>query len=591
VRRLFPALLALLCTILALGWLLMLPPAFVALGKHVLASAFYALNFVLANEVGYFDTESELKPLLHLWSLAVEGQFYLVWPLILVLCRSPRAALLVIGAITAGSFIINIATIMLSASGGNHSKMAFFLPHNRIWEITCGGLLAWSGIHGAGWGTAGSAPAMNAVPISRDLIGAIGLAAVLAGMLWLDNSMLNPQAWALLPCLGTLLVIAAGPNARVNRRLLSRPWLVLVGLISYPLYLWHWPLLSLLHHMGMGGDWRLVAIALGGSALLAYGTYRLIETPVRRMKLSAAPLTLLGVSLLAASLGGQAYRETWKPRLPWPDSVEKEQAELRFKEGERTIISPLGLSAYKVGRSEKAVLFVGDSNMQHYWPRIRYLVDQNPEKNAAILITRPGCVPIRGIIIADDPGCRDQIEKVLEFARDPSIVDVVLAASWIQHFNRKSPRIMDEKSRYMLTGRDAWSQAFRNLRDIVMDLQRSGKWVWLILNIPHDQILAASSVVTRTNGDMTRPAPVLRRGSFDQRWLPIREQLLAVARATKAGVVDPMEHLCDLTACWSRTIDGVLIYHDATHLRPYYVWKHASFIDRTIGPPPHMAPP
>jgi hypothetical protein len=358
-----------------------------------------------------------------------------------------------------------------------------------------------------------------------------------------------------------------------------------VGLISYPLYLWHWPLLSFVHLVGMAGDWRFTVAALGLSAVLAYGTYRFIEKPVRRMPGVAVPATLMGLSLFAAAIGALAQARVLSPRLPSPPGYEEALKDWRYGEGGQEYKTSFGLKGYKIGRSDKSVLFVGDSNMQQYWPRVRRLVELQPRERSAIFVAQPGCAPIPGIHVARSSGCQELLKNVLKLAHEPSIAGVVLAASWVRYFNTPVYRMAGDDNRMISTGSKGWHQAFANLQEMVADLEKSGKWVWLVFNIPHDDILAATKVIVHTHGDPARPAPVMMRSKFDSRWLPVRDRLMAVARSTKAGVVEPMKWLCDAKTCSGRTRDGQLIYTDGGHLRATFARERATFMDVTLGPP------
>src|SRR4051812_39233055 len=225
VRRIFPALIAVLAVVLILGWFWMLPATFAQLGTDVFASAGFAANIALLLQSGYFDVESAKKPLLHLWSLGIEEQFYLAWPLILMLATRWRVALLSIaGAIAIASFTFNVARV------GFDPVATFYLPFSRAWELLAGAVLAltWSRIDQSG--------------AASNWRAAAGLVLIVIAAAVLNVHRAFPGWWALLPVAGSALLLSA-PAAWINRTLLSWPPMVWIGLISYPLYLWHWPLL------------------------------------------------------------------------------------------------------------------------------------------------------------------------------------------------------------------------------------------------------------------------------------------------------------------------------------------------------------
>jgi len=226
VRRIFPALILVLAASLGLGWMLLLPDEYRLLGKHALAGAGFLSNIALWREAGYFAPAAEVTPLLHLWSLGVEEQYYLVWPLLLAFFAGrPRALPWMIVGLAAVSFALNVWLTPRAPSA------AFYLPLTRFWELMAGSALAYH-VH---YGSPGRRMA--------DAKAAAGLALVAAGIALLSAGRAFPGWWALAPVVGSSLLIAAGPAAWINRRLLSNPVMVYIGLISYPLYLWHWPLL------------------------------------------------------------------------------------------------------------------------------------------------------------------------------------------------------------------------------------------------------------------------------------------------------------------------------------------------------------
>ena len=266
-RRIFPALIVVLGASLLYGAVALAPDEFRELGKQAAAAAAFGSNILQWTEAGYFDQQAATKPLLHLWSLGVEEQFYIVWPVILVLAyRRARGA-----ALCASLLVLSFgANLVLTHSS---PSAAFFLPFPRFWELLIGALLAHAA-HSAVPGSHSSA--------THAWRAGLGLALMLTGFLVIDADRAFPGGWALIPTVGTALVIAA-PGAWINRKLLSSKPLVFVGLISYPWYLWHWVLLSFARIANYGEEpprsWRLTAIA--ASAGLAWLTYRWVERPIR----------------------------------------------------------------------------------------------------------------------------------------------------------------------------------------------------------------------------------------------------------------------------------------------------------------------
>ncbi|RQR11269.1 acyltransferase [Burkholderia stagnalis] len=286
VKRLFPALLILLASCFAFGWFNLFDTEFKSLGKHIASGALSVTNIVLWTEAGYFDTTADYKPLLHLWSLGVEEQFYLIWPIILMAIirfrRNPVVAIYTIGIV---SFVTNVVLVR------QHPVAAFFLPVSRAWELMFGALLAWQHTN-----------ATSVESTNGTYKAAFGLLLIFLAIALLDRSTAFPGWWALLPVIGTYLLLDAGIRSWLNRRVLAHPALVAIGLISYPLYLYHWPLLSFLRIMDISApSWEMRAAALLASVFMAWLTYRFLERPIRREGRAATKVSVLVV--LVATIG------------------------------------------------------------------------------------------------------------------------------------------------------------------------------------------------------------------------------------------------------------------------------------------------
>ena len=273
VKRIFPALLLVLVFCYAFGWFSLLGDEYMQLGKHIAGGAGFVSNLVLWSESGYFDNAADTKPLLHLWSLGVEEQFYIVWPLLLWFSYRVRLDLLSIGILVALlSFGLNLHQVKVDAIAD------FYSPQTRFWELMLGSILAWVTLYKPNF-TAANAPRLERWSSTMSVVAALLLA---FGFWHIDKRLGFPGKWALVPVLSAVLLIFAGPGAWVNRVILSNRIAVWIGLISFPLYLWHWPLLTyarIIHSKVPAAPVR-GAIVLA-SIVLAWLTYRLVERPVR----------------------------------------------------------------------------------------------------------------------------------------------------------------------------------------------------------------------------------------------------------------------------------------------------------------------
>lgn len=290
IKRIFPALLLVLIASFAIGWVVLLADEYKQLGKHIAGGAGFVSNFVLLNESGYFDNKAETKPLLHLWSLGVEEQFYIVWPLLLWFAWKLRFNFLTI-AIVVGTISFAMNTEKVSSD----AVAVFYSPQTRFWELLVGSVLAYITLYkqitlakfkhkldrwlvviayANKYETSGQ-------PL-RNLQSWAGAVLIIMGVLIVTKEKPFPGYWALLPTIGAVLVISAGPQTWFNRVVLSNRVLVWFGLISFPLYLWHWPLLSFARILESETPTyviRIIAVLI--SIALAWLTYILIEKPFR----------------------------------------------------------------------------------------------------------------------------------------------------------------------------------------------------------------------------------------------------------------------------------------------------------------------
>ncbi len=305
IRRIFPALLTVLAACFLIGWFVLFSDEYAQLGKHIFGGAGFISNFILWRESNYFDNTAYAKPLLHLWSLGIEEQFYVVWPLLLWLAWKRRVNLAVITvAIIAVSFALNLYET------GVDRVVAFYFPQNRFWELMIGSLLAYLTLHKEQFlpvfrkkfvASAGPGAVAGALRPDGAAWGHIaswtGASLIAIGLVAITREGAFPGWWAVLPTLGAALLISAGPQPWLNRVVLSSPLPVWVGLISFPLYLWHWPLLSfarIVEGQRPSAEIRTAAVLI--AVVLAWCTYRLIEKPLRlgtRLNLKTAVLVVL----------------------------------------------------------------------------------------------------------------------------------------------------------------------------------------------------------------------------------------------------------------------------------------------------------
>jgi peptidoglycan/LPS O-acetylase OafA/YrhL len=281
IRRIFPALIVVLAVSYLIGWFVLLPDGFSMLGKSIAAGVAFVSNLFQLGQVDYFAPDAAENPLLHLWSLGIEEQFYIFWPPALLLVFGSKRRGVWIAAIAAVSFGFSLMIFF------GYKDWSFYSPIPRAWELLAGGIVAYY--------TDALESEKRRFAQLENVLAMLGVAAIVFAAITLNRESSFPGLYALLPVLGAVLIILS-PNSWASRTFLSNRQMVLIGLISYPLYLWHWPLLSYLGIVRNGVPnvieiWAAVLVAV----ILSWLTYRFVEIPLRQQK-NAAPKLAFGLA-------------------------------------------------------------------------------------------------------------------------------------------------------------------------------------------------------------------------------------------------------------------------------------------------------
>jgi hypothetical protein len=371
----------------------------------------------------------------------------------------------------------------------------------------------------------------------------------------------------------------------VNRKLLSHPAIVWVGLISYPLYLFHWPALSFVHIIkGETPEPRYILMALLVSIVLTVLTYYGIEKKIRHHKSKWTVPALVGGFLLIGILGGMA----WGRMLP-QRSLSEIGRRIVTAKGENLPISGLqlmgafhGVPVYGVGGNGPKTLFIGDSNAQMYEARIaKQLEGCGEAARGAIFVAQGGIPPLPGVL-----GNHGQRLNVIPSFREvlqrfPEIDRVVIAARWGMYFKKDQDYFFEGKRLSEVTARDATVDEFGKM---IRELVASGKKVWVVLNIPTSPLLAPENSHPRSfSGEFQKENLVYKKADFLGEYGSLRGDLKRVSVKNGAFVIDPLGFLCEGENCIGEYQGGPL-YQDQAHLLRSYIRSHVTYLDETVEP-------
>ncbi|WP_300532359.1 acyltransferase family protein [uncultured Mameliella sp.] len=575
-RRLAPAFFAMLLVTTALGWILLLPFEFREYGKAVIASTVYLSNVLFFRQAGYFDTASEDKPLLHTWSLAVEEQFYIFLPLAIVLLARWRWG--VIGVLIA-CWALSLAACVL-VTPLSHTATFYLFPF-RAWELLSGVLLAiWGHETRATWR---GHPALSSV----------GLVMVLASIWFIPAGPLFPGLLAIPPVLGAVLLLSSGTGVCAVNRLLTHPWMRMVGLISYSLYLWHWPVYtlatSLRGDMGLPESFVWMALSFG----LAWLSWRFIEQPVRHARALTGRAVFAGMALAstaALALGAVLFKGDGLPARFGPEARVHIAASGDFLQDWSRCYTPDdgpldGLEVCPIGPEGAPRLLVwGDSHVRAMKEGLD--VAAHEAEVPGIILWRAGCPPLFGLrkvesaaTAAQDMACTQantQIRQALP-ALD-SLESVLLIGRWsyyatgqgvgLNAHDRIALHPTDRPESTQVTQPQLLAEA---ARDTVAELRRHVPRVHVLRQPPeiplYDSRIAAREAAhaglplaapARTETSMPADAIVLRATLSDAPWLPLAEE----GRIT---FLDSWPQFCSQDTC-SAVQAGQGQYFDNNHL-------------------------
>jgi peptidoglycan/LPS O-acetylase OafA/YrhL len=586
VRRILPALVVVLIATLLVGSLMLGPNQFAELGRSTGATALFVSNIFFFMGSGYFDGPSELKPLLHTWSLAIEEQFYILFPFLLILIAKRLSG-------RYATWLIPLAVLSLAASvigTGVDENAAFFLLPFRGWELLIGSVLA-----------------LNVIPHVTDrkvlnVLSAAGLMMMLVSIFTFSSATPFPGIAAALPTIGTGLVIYAGTNIRtfVGRMLGARP-MVFFGLISYSLYLWHWPTIvyAKLYLINEPTDLEktVILILTVGLATLSW---RAVETPFRdrtffapRERLfvffSAVCVVILASSLFIVSKNGFPGRA---PNEQLNDALAADPGWQHWKDCEELgeeDTHDLSLCAIGAESGTTSVLFWGDSHALALASAIN-----SSAMRLGIggeIAVRTGCAPLIGIDRVGQRSCHEFNEDVIRYlAERPDLGTVILAARWAlstsgtryKNEDGKSVTLEDVSEGNAASGDNA-ALFELGLRRTVAALESLGRRVVIVRQVPEvGYDVPSANYSAKLTGQDVNALIAPTRAEYAGRTADSSRVIDALAAGSAVQLVDPASLLCDADTC--RVVDDdIPLYRDDNHLSLYGCLLVSKLFDEVLA--------
>jgi peptidoglycan/LPS O-acetylase OafA/YrhL len=576
-RRILPPLFVVVAATLVAGWFILLHIDLRELGHEMASQSLFSSNLLFTKQGGYFDRASDLKPLLHTWSLAVEEQFYLFFPLFLFLVtRYLKPGLsLVLWSATIISLLIALICVDIS------QRYAFYLLPFRGWELLAGALIA-----------VGAIPA-KASATTKEAVSMAGVALLVAGLLFYDKSLLFPGYVALLPVVGTAAIIWSntGYTTHVGKWLSWTP-MTAIGLISYSLYLWHWPVLVLARYVSVPYaefHWWIRLAGVAVCLLLAIATWYFVEQPVRRKTVlrstrsiyltSFAGLALMGACGLALVYGnGMPHRLDEQVALyaGGIDDINPDRHRCDQPSVDRIRAGDVCETNAQAGRPSFALW--GDSHGDAIAPAfVNASVRAN--KNGYLLTAR-GCPPILDTENSDVVyryNCKEQNDAFLDLILREQIQRVYLAAYWSSVLSERG-KIVHAGEQWQTAADERYPNANMAALARTLDkLQKHGIAVSVLVDVPTASIdpprMLAMQEYAGIEKKFALPAAAYRDA--------LENGIYAFRRlydARHLAFIDPGTLLCDTQTCRTE-VDGRSLYHDRTHLSVFGAYYVSQMID------------
>ena len=585
-RRIFPALFAVMFSCTAVALVLLDPTEMASFGRQMRAATLFVSNIYFwrnAQPLGYFDSTVRVQPLLHTWSLSVEEQFYVLFPLTLFLLFrwARRRVGLWLLLLTIASFALNLWTT------SHRPVFAFYWFPPRAWELLIGALLALKIL----------SPLSNRA--LREAAGLLGLGLIAASIFLPIENLPFPGYIVVLPCLGTWLVIYAGEaGPSITRTALSFRPLVFVGTISYSLYLWHWPIIVFGRHQPFHSKHYLEIFI---SFVLAFLSFEYIERPFRGTNSLFTRRQVFafgaGVSALTAAFGFAAVLSQGLPQrydartrqLVFDNLAQVNNFDPSCGNWKNEVHSLADIKFCNLGDGlPHKIMFWGDSHVEQLYPAIQQLYASGGLNNRGVVFAiENGCLPDEHLNnTAADYHCDAFARFAMQRALQADIQTVYIGFStWWARLDYNHCAVVDGTCGAPLVKEDLRRAFLADLAAEISLLRGQGKNVIVSLPFPvYDRDIPGLEISNAVFGNFG-----LTQTPVDLNSPSLREEIRAVALQTGADTFDPTESLCPGQRCLTER-NGVSLYRDRDHLtRTGVPLLKNELKDVLTRPPAHQA--
>ncbi len=596
IRRIIPALSFMMAVSVIVFAFVMPPYDYINVGESLLATAFFVSNLYFMRQEGYFDAPADIKPLLHTWSLAVEEQFYVIFPILLItlfyLGKRYSQKAHIFPTLLFVFFISFSLALFWGAQSedklfslpfvpdklfGNatYASANFYLFFSRAWELMAGALLSRFALRGC-----------SLSPLFKEFLSFLGLLMIIVSFLFMDETFSFPGGAALPAVAGTMLFILSAQNAQTfaARILSSRPF-VWIGKISYSLYLWHWPIFVFAFYVSFNNISEIEKICLILlSFLISVFSYCYVEMPIRRKTFlsSRSKLFVAGIgSLIILAVGGASisFFNGYPQRIP-QDALKytKMLKDKHARQDEcfsKTIEDLEKTGACIMGNAEKEALSLlvwGDSHADSIMPVIEKLSRDYGIKSAIIAHGR--CLPVFNVYHKSKKGLCSEVQRFVKgYIEENKPEHILLVGRWTESvFGPKDQRpgehfFIKDQELNPQTPLEAQEVFLRNFKSTLDFFLETAQGVWVLQQAPEQKYAPLDALRIRMTGADMRVLEVAS-SSEHQNYNQFVLDSFENVRGNKIHILKPEDILCDTSICHMIANDKFL-YRDKNHLNPY----------------------